>query len=367
MAVRPQASSCAAVGTVSETETCDCESPYGKVELSVRAGRLVGARLCREDEPGQTGSPRPAPSREMAGFLDALGGYFEGRALRLEPEAFELSDATPFEARVYTELRKVPFGEVVTYGELAARAGSPRGARAVGQAVGRNPLPIFIPCHRVVAAGGRLGGFGAGLEWKRSLLTHEGWTVKEGTLMKAKPDADAIDICVYAGSFDPPTNGHMYMIEKGAGLFDRLIVSVGINPKKAYTFSVEERLEMLRQCTRHLDNVEVGSFVGQFLVRYAESRGAGYVLRGVRSEEDYRFEHAMRNVNEDLAPDVTTVFLIPPREICEISSSFVKGLVGVEGWQEVIKPYVPEPVYEKLLARDIRWTQQSAGAEGAAD
>ena len=173
--------------------------------------------------------------------------------------------------------------------------------------------------------------------------------------------------CVYAGSFDPPTQGHMFMIEKGAELFDRLIVAVGINPKKRCTFTVAERLEMLRQCTRDFDNVEVDSFEGQFLARYAQGRGASYILRGVRSEEDYRFEHAMRNINEDLAAELNTVFLIPPREICEISRSFVKGLVGYEGWEEVIKPYVPEPVYRKLLVSDLEWHEQSAGADGAAD
>ncbi len=174
-------------------------------------------------------------------------------------------------------------------------------------------------------------------------------------------------VCVYAGSFDPPTQGHMFMIEKGAELFDHLIVAVGINPNKRCTFTVAERLEMLRQCIGDYDNVEVDSFEGQFLARYAQGRGAGYILRGIRSEEDYRFEHTMRNVNEDLAAGVCTVFLIPPREICEVSSSFVKGLVGYEGWEEVIKPYVPAPVYKKLLTSEVEWHEQSAGAEGAAD
>ncbi len=175
------------------------------------------------------------------------------------------------------------------------------------------------------------------------------------------------DTCVYAGSFDPPTEGHMYMIEQGAALFERLIVSVGVNPNKRYTFSVEERLEMLRECTRDYPNVEVDSFEAKLLVRYAKSKGARYILRGIRSEEDYRFEHAMRNVNEDLAPEISTVFLIPPREICELSSSFVKGLVGFEGWKEVVKPYVPEAVYERLLAGDIQWRERSAGPEGGTD
>lgn len=173
--------------------------------------------------------------------------------------------------------------------------------------------------------------------------------------------------CVYAGSFDPPTRGHMYMVEKGAELFGHLVVAVGVNPAKRCTFSLAERLEMLRECTRGMANVEIDSFEGQFLVRYAASRGAGYILRGIRSDEDYRFEHTMRNVNEDLAAEVTTVFLIPPREICEVSSSFVKGLLGYEGWQEVVKPYVPEPVYERLLKRRVNWHGQSAGAESPGD
>lgn len=175
------------------------------------------------------------------------------------------------------------------------------------------------------------------------------------------------NVCVYAGSFDPPTKGHIFMIEKGAGLFSKLIVAVGSNPNKQYTFSVEERVEMLRACTQDCENLVVDHFEGMFLIDYARSVGANYILRGIRSQQDYEFEHAMRNINEDLNPEVSTVFLIPPRELCEVSSSFVKGLVGPAGWQEVIRPYVPEPVYERLLKNRVRWHQQSGGAETAFD
>jgi len=175
------------------------------------------------------------------------------------------------------------------------------------------------------------------------------------------------NICVYAGSFDPPTQGHMYMIQKGAQLFSRLIVSVGTNPHKHYTFSTQERVEMLRECTKGMQNVAVDHFEGMFLVDYAESVGANYILRGIRSQADYEFERAMRNVNEDLKLAITTVFLMPPREIAEVSSSFVKGLVGPEGWESVIRPYVPEPAYEKLLKTTVRWHQQTAGPETASD
>ena len=173
--------------------------------------------------------------------------------------------------------------------------------------------------------------------------------------------------CVYAGSFDPPTRGHLFMIARGAELFDRLIVAVGVNPGKQYSFTVEERVAMLRACTQEHENVSVEHFAGQYLVNYASSVGADYILRGIRSYHDYEFERAMRNVNEDLNPGITSVFLMPPREVCEVSSSFVKGMVGPEGWQEAIRPYVPEPVFEMLLKRPVRWHTQSGGAEGASD
>ena len=156
---------------------------------------------------------------------------------------------------------------------------------------------------------------------------------------------------VYAGSFDPPTNGHLWMMEQGAKLFDELIVAIGINPDKKYTFSLDERIEMLRKITKKCQNTTVDTYENQFLVNYARSVGAGYILRGIRSESDYEYERVMRNINSDLDPNIVTVFLMPPREIAEISSSFVRGLVGPEGWEKIIKKYVPEPVYEKFLEK----------------
>ena len=175
------------------------------------------------------------------------------------------------------------------------------------------------------------------------------------------------NVCVYAGSFDPPTEGHMYMIEKGSALFARLIVAVGTNPNKTYTFTTQERMELLEECTREFENVAVDHFEGRFLVDYARSVGAKYILRGIRSESDYEFEQAMRNINEDIEPGISTVFLMPPREIREVSSGFVRGLVGPRGWERVVKPYVPEPVYRKLLNSEVRWDKQTAGAENASD
>ena len=155
---------------------------------------------------------------------------------------------------------------------------------------------------------------------------------------------------VYAGSFDPLTSGHMYMIREGAKLFDEIVVAIGINPDKRYTFSLEQRLEFLRSCTKGIPNVTLDHFSNMFLVDYAKKIRAAYILRGVRNPNDYEFERGMRYINADMNPDVTTVFLIPPREISEVSSSFVKGLVGPTGWEKLVADSLPQPIYRHFLA-----------------
>jgi len=155
-------------------------------------------------------------------------------------------------------------------------------------------------------------------------------------------------LAVYAGTFDPLTVGHLWMIEQGARLFDELIVAIGVNPEKRCRFTLDERMEMLRQSISHVAGVRVTSFANQFLMSYAESVGAGFVLRGIRTESDYEYERVMRNINGDLHGPVTTVFLMPPRGIAEVSSSMVKGLIGPCGWEEIVRHYVPSPVFEML-------------------
>ncbi len=156
---------------------------------------------------------------------------------------------------------------------------------------------------------------------------------------------------VYAGSFDPITNGHLWMVQEGAELFDELIVAVGINPDKKGTFSLEERLDMLKRTLVSYENVKVSYFENQFLVDYAKSIDAKYILRGIRDNADANYERRMRKVNEKLNPDIKTIFLMPNEGVAEISSSLVKGLIGPEGWEKVVKNYVPPPVYRKFLER----------------
>ena len=153
---------------------------------------------------------------------------------------------------------------------------------------------------------------------------------------------------VYAGSYDPVTNGHIYVIETGARLYDELIVAVAVNPDKRYMFAADERVSMLKSACGHLGNVRVELMPDAFVVDYAKSLDAEWLLRGIRNDVDFRFEATMRNVNAHIGPGITTVFVMPPRELTEVSSSFVKGLVGPDGWERVVERYVPKEVLSAL-------------------
>lgn len=170
------------------------------------------------------------------------------------------------------------------------------------------------------------------------------------------------DRAVYAGSFDPPTNGHLWMIERSAALFGRVVVAVAKNAEKRYTFPLERRLAWMREICRPFANVEVTQLKNQFLAHYARDLGARFMVRGIRNEEDYQYERAMRYVNADLSPGVTTAFLMPPRELCELSSSFVKGMIGPEGWEVIVGGYVPPCVFAGLQ----EWARSQPPAAGAA-
>lgn len=145
-------------------------TPFGP-DLRLRADeahRLVGAAF-REDAAAEHPSPPPA-------IRDPLKGYMEDPASGLPDLRLDLSTGTAFQRRVWEALRSIPAGETRTYGEVAAAAGAPGGARAAGQAVGANPLPLLVPCHRVVPAAGGVGGYsaGPGPSLKRDLLAREG-------------------------------------------------------------------------------------------------------------------------------------------------------------------------------------------------
>lgn len=155
-------------------------------------------------------------------------------------------------------------------------------------------------------------------------------------------------LAVYAGTFDPPTLGHLWVIEQAAEIFERLIVAIGTNPKKDCMFSVKERLEILRKSTAHIPNIQIESYPNQYLINYAQSVGARFIVRGIRSVKDYEYESNLGDFNSKIGPKITTIFMMPPQGIADVSSSRVKELTGPEGWEDIMKMYVPDPALEKL-------------------
>ena len=139
-------------------------TPVGGIELWIDDGRLRALNLTR----------RTATSDPVDGPIVAqLERYFAGEPVRFMDVALDLRGRTDFEQRVYGATRMIPFGNVASHGQVARAIGIPSAARAVGQARRNNPVAIVSPCHRVIASDGSLGGFSAGLEWKRKLLRHE--------------------------------------------------------------------------------------------------------------------------------------------------------------------------------------------------
>ncbi len=152
---------------------------------------------------------------------------------------------------------------------------------------------------------------------------------------------------VYPGSFDPLTNGHLDLIDRGSRLFDHLIVAVLRNTHKQPLFSVEERLAMLREIARPLANVEVDSFDG-LLVDYASQRNASAILRGIRAISDYETELQMAHINRRLRPQTETIFLLASEEYSFISSRMIKEIITLGG---DVAQFVPEPVMRCLRAK----------------
>jgi pantetheine-phosphate adenylyltransferase len=154
-------------------------------------------------------------------------------------------------------------------------------------------------------------------------------------------------IAIYPGSFDPITNGHLDLIQRGARLFDRLIVSILQNETKAPLFSVEERKEMLREVIHVYPNVEVDSFVG-LLVEHAAAREATVLLRGIRAISDYEYEWQMALMNRRLQPGLETVFMMASEAHSFISSRLVKEVFSLGG---NVAGLVPPSVEARLRGR----------------
>ena len=154
-------------------------------------------------------------------------------------------------------------------------------------------------------------------------------------------------VAIYPGSFDPVTNGHLDLIERGQKMFDRLIVAVLKNTEKEPMFSVPERVEMLREVTRHWESVEIDVFEG-LLVDYARKRGAAVILRGIRAVSDYEYELQMALMNRKLEPRLETVFMMPGETYSYLSAKVVREIAHFGG---PLAGLVPPTVEQRLKAK----------------
>ncbi|MBI5084670.1 MAG: pantetheine-phosphate adenylyltransferase [Acidobacteria bacterium] len=154
-------------------------------------------------------------------------------------------------------------------------------------------------------------------------------------------------VAVYPGSFDPITNGHLDLVERCAPLVDRLVVAVLRNAHKNPLFSLEERVEMLREVLQPFPNVEIDSFDG-LLVDYARHKKAQLLLRGIRAISDYEYELQMALMNRRLAPEIETMFMMAGEAYSFLSSKLVKEVIGLGG---NISGLVPPSVEARLKQR----------------
>jgi len=152
---------------------------------------------------------------------------------------------------------------------------------------------------------------------------------------------------IYPGSFDPLTNGHLDIVQRAAKLFDKVIIAVANNETKKPLFNLRERVELVKRGIKHLPNVEVDSFNG-LLVEFADRRGAGAVIRGLRAVSDFEFEFQLALMNRKLNDRIETIFMMPRGAYTFLSSRIVKEVARLGG---DVSAFVPEHVQKALKGK----------------
>ncbi|MBK8514938.1 MAG: pantetheine-phosphate adenylyltransferase [Saprospiraceae bacterium] len=154
-------------------------------------------------------------------------------------------------------------------------------------------------------------------------------------------------IAVFPGSFDPITLGHVDLVRRAVPLFDKIIVAVGINNEKKALFSLERRLDWLRDVFKKYENVEVSFFEG-LTVKFCEKRDAHYLIRGLRNASDFDYEKTISQLNTIMSKEVETIFLISVPEYSHISSTIVREIIKGQG---NVAPFVPEIISNDLIQK----------------
>ena len=165
---------------------------------------------------------------------------------------------------------------------------------------------------------------------------------------------------IVAGSFDPITIGHVWLINAAANMIGpegKLHVVIGVNSSKKGYFAPDERAEQVKYVlAKNIketvnENIVVESINNQLLINHAESIGASYIFRGIRNPEDFYYESQIQQVNRKINPNVETVFFIPPYSMTEVSSSTVKSLVGFHGWEDIVSKYVDNSIVNAFKSK----------------
>jgi len=153
-----------------------------------------------------------------------------------------------------------------------------------------------------------------------------------------------LNICIYPGSFDPITNGHLDIIKRSSQLFDKVIVGIIQNPNKNSFFTLEERIDLIKKATNSISNIEIDNFTG-LLIDFAKKKNARVIIRGLRAISDFEYEFQMASMNHKLDPKIETVFMMTNIKYSYLSSSMVKevGLLG-----GCIKDLVPEIINDDI-------------------
>jgi pantetheine-phosphate adenylyltransferase len=171
-------------------------------------------------------------------------------------------------------------------------------------------------------------------------------------------------LAVFPGSFDPVTNGHLDIVDRGLAVFDRVRMAILLNPEKKPLFTVEERVAIIREAYRGKGRVEVDTFSG-LLVDYARKVGASVIIRGIRAISDFEYEFQMALMNRRLDPGIETVFMIPAESYTYVSSRLVKEVFQLGGRvSDLVPPVVERRLREKYRAKAPRRGARRAGSKG---
>jgi pantetheine-phosphate adenylyltransferase len=156
---------------------------------------------------------------------------------------------------------------------------------------------------------------------------------------------------VYPGSFDPVTNGHIDVIKRALKIFDKIIITVGDNPGKKPAFSIEERLEMLRECTKDMGNAEIDTFSG-LLIDYVRKKGSRIIIRGLRAVSDFDFEFQRALMNRVVDDEIETIFIMTKEHYVYLNSSIVKEMAMFNGDINALVPEIVETKLKEMFSKN---------------